>query len=236
MKNFFKFELKRSIFSKSTFFSIFVIALCIFYSYYDYTIVLSPYVDGIDIFIYVISDYLALLAPLIACIPFSNSLLIDEESGIQPYINSRLSRRKYLTCRLIANFSVSSLIFFVVELGAFTILIFIYGINDNHNEILGAFSNIYYNSKLFYGIISIIITTLFGGIFSTLALGISNIVKNKYLTIIIPYVYVIISGTIFELIGLNDLINLHVCSLFNIHLRSNTTSFALILYDLILFF
>lgn len=239
MKNYFKSEFKRAFFSKNTLISIIIVFICLIIPYLSEIKIPYPNEDGINFFIrigaFLSISFLPLLAPLVACIPFSNSYILDKESGVINYIYAKIDSKKYFTIKIIVNGLVSGLIFLIPQLIMLLFLILFHGMNSSSIEIVGAFSTIYYSSKSVYAIILIFVEFIFGFIFSTLALGISALTENKYLTIIIPFIYVMISGTVFEIIGLNRILNLNVITLFDISYSTKMTSLSLIVYDIIIF-
>lgn len=234
-----KVEFKRAVFSENMLFAMLIVLIALIIPYYEGSKIPFPNEDGLNFFVrigaFLPSSFLPLLAPILCCIPFSLSYIIDKESGFYNYICVRIGTKKYFSIKLMINTLVSGLVFLIPQLIMLMFLIITQGINDNNMEIVGAFSEVYYSSKISYVILLIFIQFIFGGIFSTLALGISAVVQNKYLTIILPFVYVLLSGTVFELIGLNDSFMLNVISLFDISYSASMTASNLIIYDLIIF-
>lgn len=240
MKSYIETEFKRAFFSLSTLISILLVFIALFIAYYNDLKFPPRYVSGIDLFFRarncLATSYLPLVSPIIACLPFANSYILDKEAGIQNYIYMKVKHKKYLSARLFVNALAGGLVLMIPQLIFGIYLILVKGVNNLYFESMdGAFSNVYNTSKIEYFIILIIISFIFGAVYSTFALGISTIANNKYLTIIIPFVYVIITGTIFELTGLNSIVNLNVIALFDISDYAYYTSLNLILYDIALF-
>lgn len=182
-------------------------------------------------------SYLSNLAPLIVCIPAATSYVIDKKSGFLNYIFIKLKKKEYFKIRFAVNALIGGLTILIPETVMLIFMVIRHGINNKHlPDIGGAFGGIYQISKPSYAVIILIMTFIFGIVFSTFALGISAIVENKYLTILLPYVYVIISGTIFEVIGFNKFAYLNVVVLFNISCKGDLTSINVILYDIALMF
>lgn len=239
MYKYFKVELKRAVYSKNTLFAAVLVFILLVIPAYKESINPWPNEDGIDFFIrigaYLPTSYLPLLAPIIACIPFSNSYILDKASGFSKYIYPKLEVKRYLTIKLLVNAIVSGVTLFIPQMIMLTILLIIRGINSNKIEMVGAFSIIYSNSKIAYILILLIVQFVFGAVFSTFALGISSINENKYLTIIIPFIYVIITGTVFEILGLNNIFNFNVVTLFDISYYAKMTISNVVIYDALLF-
>ncbi|MEL5898788.1 hypothetical protein AAGC94_12035 [Clostridium sporogenes] len=217
MRNYIKNEFKRAFFSKGALIC-FGISLIIFllgfselarFGIYGFTNVY----DFIDIFLYCRDvgkfSILVLIAPLLAAIVYSNSYLSDKNSGYLKFIYLRIDKKKYILTRLIANAVVSGLMIVLASLVMLIILAIIYGINikgaSPSLNIEGPLSYVYYNNKWLYCIIILMLSFSFYAIFSTLALGASTIINNKYFSFLAPFFYYIISGTLFIIFKLYPL-------------------------------
>lgn len=198
-----------------------------------------PGSDGINLFLWARTNdsysFLPLMAPIIACIPFANSYIIDLDSGILNYLYVKIDRKKYFLTKLTVNALISGTVFLIVQALFLVVLIAVYGINGNRIETPGAFSSIYYSSKIAYAVFLLIMSFIYGVVFSTLALGISAAIHNKYLTVIIPFIYGIITGTIFEVSGLNKVFDLNIVILFDISYRKYVNNLNVVIYDVVLF-
>ncbi|MPQ45084.1 hypothetical protein [Clostridium tarantellae] len=248
MKNYFKQEFYRALTSKNTLIT-FLITLILFVTpfIFEYSIPkwslcnFKEVFDGIDIFIKITNGItsvgiLLIVAPILACLPFSTSYLEDKESGFLKYIYMRKSQRKYIFIKIFINALVSGLAILIPATFMLLFLIILLGINVNSlssNDFSGAFMYIYNYSKLGYAVFLLISLFIFNVIFSTLALGVSPWLKNKYLTIVFPFFYYIFSGTILEISGFNRIINLKATYLFTLGSFMSDTN--IILYQLGLF-
>lgn len=240
MLNYFKSEFKRLFISINTLIAMLMVIVCLIIPYIDEVRMPWPGADGIIYFIRIGAclpySYLPAFAPLIACIVSANSYIADKNSLTISYIITRIERKKYFKIRLLINILISGLVLLIPEILMLLFLIICHGLNNNTTiEVVGAFSSIFSYSKVLYVTILLMISFIFGSVFSTFALGISAIVENRYLTILLPYVYVIISGTIFAVTGINNVINLNVITLFDIGYSLTLTGINVIMYDLVLF-
>jgi hypothetical protein len=209
MSSYFKNEFKRCFWSKENFFGILIILISLIIPYLNERRIPYPGADSIIYFIRIrtglIVSYLPLIAPLIACIPSTTKYITDKQSGILNSIFLKISRKKYFKMRLVINAIASGLVVLIPQIMILAFLIIKFGINNTAMDIYGAFSGLFYYSKPLYVVLLLILSFVSSAVFSTFALGISAATENKYLTILIPFVYIIISGTIFELIGINKL-------------------------------
>lgn len=245
MHHYFKSQLKQSILSKYFFLSFFITFILLSYSFLEFITLgwtcffelSSNHYDFIDIFVLCRSEnrasYLVVLAPLLASLVFSHSYLDDKNSGYLNFIYIRIEKKKYVFTKLLVNAIASGLSIITSSVVIILILSAIYGININPEyalNISGPFSDIYISNKYLYLLIILCISFMFNVVFSTLSLGISGIIDNKYISFLSPFFYYIISGSVFYVIGLYKL---NSTTLFMPN--ENVDLLGLMLYQLILF-
>lgn len=236
MRNYFKYEFKRSFFSKESYLGMSIIILCLIIPYIDEKQIPYPEADSLIYFIRIrtslLTSYLPLIAPLIACIPSSTKYITDKQSGVLNIIFMKITRKEYFKLHVIINSITSGLVVLIPQIIVLIFLLVMYGVNNTQMDVFGAGSALFYSSKILYVILLLGISFISSAVFSTLALGISAVVENKYLTILIPFVYIIISGTIFEIIGINKLFSLNVMALFDMGFNGNLTMINIFIYEL----
>lgn len=238
MSSYFKSELKRVAISKNTLIALILTIVLYFIGYYEFTDFRGFNVEGfkeiydsIDVFIVIRKSYLSLLIPLIASMIFSDSYLLDLETGYLNFIYLRLPRKKYILIKILVNAIISGFVIVVSSILVFIILYLIFGINNNSlfNEVTGTFGLIYQENKFIYFLILIMTSFIFNVIFATLSLGLSPYLKNRYLTVVSSFAYYVISATIF--ISLK-LFQLNATLLFTLNYLSAE---MLIIYQIVLF-
>lgn len=244
-----KCELKRAVFSKTallTFFIILISLLIGFSNGLKHLNDLKSHYDSIDVFLKYVGydgsiNLLCFIAPLLATLVFSNSYLQDKNSNFLKFIYLRIDKKRYIISRIIVN-ALSSGIIIVTALTVFLIIIIsLLGLKTNPDSIFnitGPFAFLYQKSKWIYIVYFIINSFIFNTIFSTLALGLSPFINNKYLSFLSSFVIYIISMTLFPYIGLSAfnmgllfLTNTAVNELFIIIYQS-----ALLILGIILFY
>lgn len=245
MKYYFRNEFKRAVLSINSLIAFLItlalllIAFVEFVHFPTYSIdETKKLFDAVDIFIRIRSttraSFLVLVAPLIAAIVFSDSYILEKETGFTKFIFLRLSPKKYVWIKAVINAIASGLVVSVASLIMLIFLISTYGIRvTNAFEVTGPFSYLFYENRLGYAFFVIFILCLFYMMFATLALGISPWIKNRYLTLILPFFYYIICGTVFEIIPINKFFNFNATAIFN--LQPGTTEHHIIFYSLLLF-
>lgn len=181
MNYYFKNEFKRVLFSRRSIY-VFIITLgLLLISFFNFINIegfnlneFKVIYDSLDVYIYIRKDLLVLIAPILASLVFSDSYLLDSESGFLNYIYIRTNKIKFLL-------------------------------------LLG-------------------VSFIFNVVFSTLSLGLSPWIKNRYLTTLSSFFYYFLSGTLLVSIGLTNL-NANILYTLNpIAAESN-----IILYQIILF-
>lgn len=240
MKSYFECELKRCFFAKESFFAMCIILISLIIPYFNELKVAYPEADSLIYFIRVrtclMTSYFPLIAPLVACIPSATKYISDKKSRMINNILLKIERKKYFRIRVVVNFLVSGLVILIPQLCMLTFLLLKYGVNNTTMDVFGAFSYIFSYSKLLYVIILLILSFISSAVYSSFALGISAIVENKYLTMLIPFVYIIISGTIFEIMGINQIFPLNIMILFDPSYNGNLTFLNILIYLIILLF
>ena len=238
MGSYIKNELKRAIFSKNSLI-VFIVTLVLYiFSFYNFANVpgfnlreFKQANDSLDVFIYIRKDALGLILPLLAAFIFSDSYLLDTESGFINSIYLRISKKEYVTTKILVNALASGIIIAITSSIISIFLIVMLGIHKtNLNTLTGPFSYIYYQSRVSYLILLIINSFIFNAIFATLALGVSPWIKNRYLTVLSSFFYYLISGTLF---GYLHLFKLNGSILFT--LNPIASEIDIIVYQLVLF-
>ena len=220
MISYIKTELKRAIFSKSAILAFCITIIILLLSlidiiFFNYNIDLSTckkYYDSADVFLrcigYNSSSILCVVAPLLASLVFSNSYLQDKDSNYLKFIYSRLDKRKYIISRLLTNALSSGIVILLALLLVLIFITLLLGVRVNSNSlfnITGAFTFIYTKSKWIYILYFIGNLFIFNIVFSTIGLGLSPFINNKYLAFLCPFAIYMISMTLFPYIGLNFL-------------------------------
>lgn len=215
MSLYFKNEFKRALFSKKSLIIFIIVFVLFIISFINFTNIkififnLSEFkklYDSIDVFILLKDDALVLLAPILASFIFSDSYLLDIDSKFINFIYTRVSRKKYFFTKLLVNALASSLVITFASILVFICLYCILGLNQTSlHQPINSFTYIYAQSRFLYLILLFITSFIFYTIFSTLSLGISPWIKNKYLTVLSSFFIYILSGTLLQYMGLSKL-------------------------------
>ena len=181
MNYYFKNEFKRVLFSRRSIY-VFIITLgLLLISFFNFINIegfnlneFKVIYDSLDVYIYIRKDLLVLIAPILASLVFSDSYLLDSESGFLNYIYIRTNKIKYITIKLLVNALVSGIVITFASSIIILFLIILLGVNNNHlHDITGPFNFIYYQSRILYFLLLLGVSFIFNVVFSTLSLGLS---------------------------------------------------------------
>lgn len=188
------------------------------------------------------SSFLVIAFPILSCIPFAMSYKTDNLSGFTRYVYLRANKNHYKAIKLFVNGIVGGFVIFIGPFLGFIYLLInkiLFGnpMMKEQSETVKYFQNIGINSATLM-IISILAILFFCGfVFSTFGLGVSAIMENKYVAILVPFIYLIISATI--LLKVNPYLN--VVALYDVDYGMSFTQRVLyggiiITFSIILFF
>lgn len=228
LKNYIKNEFKRGFFSKRNKIAISLCFLCMVL--YMHENLFSTYweVEASYLFTWSTRGFIGTFAPILVCLPFSDSYLDDVNSGMQKYLYTKITPIKYGVIKLFVNGLLGG---FVLLIGSFlSFLIFLSrGIHVVKNaNILSGLADIYTKSPFGYIFLIMFCMFIFGIVFSTLGLSISTIIKNKYVSMIFPLMFYMILSVFLEGV-INWLSPSRLMLLRDGHI------FTIFLYDFILF-
>ncbi len=228
MKNIFKSELKRAIFSKEMLFAI-IIGLII--SIWHIVSIVPDNMIGADfeslfplayplhVFnmwignSYGIQPYLYyFLLPIIVVIPFGLSYYSDMKSGYINHICLRVSKKKYLMSKYCATFISGGIAFIIpllINLMATAVLfpsILPQASDEMGNTLTTSYIlyKLYFNQPYLYIFIYFIIDFIAGGIVASIALAVSKFVSHIYMVVAYPLVIYIFFYSLLDMIGQSE--------------------------------
>ena len=227
MLMFFKSELKRAILSKNMAFAIFICIVSFFLNF-DFIYSLLTYsVRGVTYF-YNLSVYggiISLLFIIIATIPFATSYLDDYSS-----VKDKIGGFKYVITKFVVNFIAGGLVIFIPFVLFFLFLLVLKGVSlrdlDYATEVNISLRHIFEHSQVQYMLLNIILSSIAGATFSTVALAVSIYTKNKHLVMVFPFLCYIASA-----IFLSDY-NLNLQMIFNLDTDINLSMTYRLIYAL----
>lgn len=204
-------EVKRAFFSKATLFSIILSIILMFWGMFESL----QWVTGGNVSIMYAflqgynsgtSSFLVIAFPILACIPFATSYKTDNLSGFVKYIYIRNNRINYKIIKLCINGFIGGFVVFIGPFVGFVYLIvnkmiFNTPMVKEQLETVDYFNSVGVDSPLSMIILIMVILFICGFIFSTFGLGVSAIMNNKYVAVLVPFVYFIVSATILSKIN-----------------------------------
>lgn len=157
-----------------------------------------------------VSNILILIFPIISAISYSDSYLEDVNSGFIKAIYTKEKKVKYLILKFLSNFIVAGTAIAAPLLLNFIALILLYPSIPTHAVLGrptimpgGLFPGLFYNHPAIYILIWILIYFLYSGAFASIGLSLGILIKNKFVTLIAPFIIYHIASIILQLMNKN---------------------------------
>lgn len=203
-----KTELKRAILSKKFMFSVLfcitvqIISVLIMIYHIDFNNVesLNNMCDRYMLW-YFSTEIGCFVVPLASCIPYSASLVEEKNTTFINFVSIRSHYSKYIKEKILSVF-ISGFLSIFISVGIFLILISFSPYQSRSINVVGFLSDIYYKSPNLYYAFYLIISSLLGGVFATIGLAVSVIIKNSLAATVIPSIYYFLMTYIFSSVGL----------------------------------
>lgn len=135
------------------------------------------------------------MAPLLAAIPFANSYFVDISEGYVKNLVSRGDKRQYLVAKYVAIFASGGMAValpLVLDILMCTALLPSYLPNISTGLFSITYCEFYYTHPWIFIMLFLLVDFLFGGIYAVSALLVTELIENKYLLSIFPYVFMIL--------------------------------------------
>lgn len=232
-----KNEFRKAALSRKTFFAFFMSVSCLAIGAYEPMMYGNQMYDFAETFILAqtsgVSSLIAILFPLICCIPYATSYIEEMESGHIYYTYTKLSKKKYIISKLLVNGVIGGSVIAIPCLLLLGISLGVKGtsLTAESGSMVVYGRDLYLQTPIAYVLLLILNSFICGFIFANLALGFSAFLKNKYLTILMPFGFYIFSGVVLS----NISIYLNAITLFDVHQYGELERIGIILYDIILF-
>ena len=154
----------------------------------------------------------ALTFPLLASLAFSDAYAEDFNTGFIKNILTKVNKKRYLLSRYAVNFCIGGLmatlpltVNFLGEMAAYPLI-------DNHYFLGmpvvtggGFWPELFYSHPLVYILLRLGLLFLFGGMLASLGLAFSTVVKNRYIVLIFPFLFVLMMDVVANVLGMYSL-------------------------------
>lgn len=230
MQAYLKEEMKRAFLSNVTILSIIVAFISIFIGTIETYLFPDPENNAFNLLEKGYSDILSLLFPLLVAIPFTASYIIDRETGYLKYILVRMKLTHYMLTRLLVNGLVGGFVLAFSLTVSFILFVILKGTHSSviYSQVI-ILKGVLNTNPFLFAFALIFNSFICGFVFATFGLGMSTFLKNKYLTVLFPFIFYVFSGTI--LILINPLF--HSTVIYDLSFGGSTILTVLI-YDIIL--
>ncbi len=181
------------------------------------------------------ASLIAVMFPVLAVVPYCMSYRKDMDSGFRVYLNIKGSVGKYRSAKLLAVSGSGFSALFIPCLLWLLICCFILKTGKTEFSIIHGIyfaEGLYTYAPFLYGMIYVCNAGLQGAVFSVLALGLSSVIKNKYLAAFLPFCYCIFTAAVLDTYNMA----LNALTLFTIGQYFNDTIgyWGILAYDAIL--
>lgn len=137
------------------------------------------------------------LLPLLAVLPYGWSYFIEYKSGYLKQVVVRSSKLQYFLAKYIATFMAGGLVVCIpLVINLLVVACFIPAITPSPMYALyysiahvSMWSQFFYSQPLFFVILYLMLTFIFGGLFATMSLSISFFCKNRIAIILVPFFF-----------------------------------------------
>lgn len=162
--------------------------------------------NAYDAIIWAQGNIIALLVPLIAVLPYADSLVEDRVSGFLRFVLIRVSYRYYLfakfaVCWLSGGVATAlpMLCFFV-----FVLLLYPRGLLPLSLARVvptGPLSGLYATAPDLYIFFLVALAFVFGGVYAILGLAVATLTDNRYVVVVIPFLLYHVANFVLALLG-----------------------------------
>ena len=199
-----KTELKRAIFTKSFLSACGTAFFMLMIGGYQYVEdFLSGYTtSGVwaDKYIFSLSigrtSILCGFVPIVVIIPYVLSYRKERDSGFRQLMILKGTRRAYVRAKLLAVACSGFLSMFLSNLCWLLVCRICFGTGEIINPRTDLFLEVFERSPFGYGMIYVLNVGLVGAVFALLALGLTAVIRNRYLAVLLPFCYGVFSAAI----------------------------------------
>lgn len=184
---------------------------------------------------YGMTSLIAVLFPIVVMIPYTLSYRKERDSGYQQLMVLKSSAKTYRIAKATAAACSGFLVFFLPNLCWLLICRFMLGTGSTKYPILygvGFAESLYKTYPFLYGLIYVFNAGIQGAVFALLGLGLSAVIRNRYLAVLLPFCYCIFSAAVLDAYnrGLNALSLMVIGQYYNAVIGYS----GIVVYDIIL--
>lgn len=203
-------ECKRAMISKTSFIAFGISLFLLLVGGWDY-VVPFPYpitVGGTYLEKYLmalsdgVSSWLAVCFPIVGCIPYALSYRDETDSGFYYLYLLKTGRGKYRIAKMISTFVSGFMAVFAACLIWYLFMVFVIGTGESQFPIIYDIDfaqELYDEQPFLYGMIYTVNAGLQSGVFAVLGMGVSAVIKNRYIAILLPFAYCIFSAAVLDM-------------------------------------
>lgn len=146
------------------------------------------------------SSLLGVFYPIVVMIPYVLSYRRERDSGYRQLILLKTSKKVYLRAKLLAVAGSAFVSMLLPNLCWILVCRFMLGetdpMYDNFRHMITFALPLYDNHPGWFAIMYAVHISILGAIFAIVGLGLSAVIKNRYLALLLPFCYCVFSGAI----------------------------------------
>jgi len=212
-----KLELKRAFFSWSFGLAFLIGLIALGQGLYNYGrgFPISPEAKNADPFLYNSFDALlmarlgliSIVVPLLAALPFADSLALDRNSGYIRFLLLRTKRPKYIWSKFLANVLSGGMAVALPHIIIYitATIIFPEGlptlIGQQRMIVTGPLSDVYQSNPALYVWFIIFLSLLFGVVYTTTGMTVACFSDNRYVVLASPFMFYIVTSFVIANLG-----------------------------------
>ncbi len=228
---YFGWQLRKEVFATETIFVFLAFMICYFFTGISEVSFHNVFLS--DFLRITCENVLALIFPMLVCLPLAVKYVTEWQSGYLYLMLSKMSIKRYVLTKLLTNALIGGLLVSIPAAICLIMLVIDKGLSvGSYMESswqINLFPMLYETHPVGYACMMLLAFFLCGAVFATLGLGIGAILKKRYLAILLPLAYYIGTAVAFPGGPLNAT-NMYTLG----HLFSNELIFCLI-HEMILF-
>lgn len=208
------YDMKNAIFNKKMILALALVLVCLFVGGAEVLFNNSEGIDFSYLFLFSLScgtsSVLALIYPVLACIPYSDTYSVEKSSGYLFYKRVKKEKSRYILSKWLSCGVSGGLVISVPVAMYLVICLLSKGTNlvDEGMQYVTHNINFYQHAPVLYCFGYVGNAFICGMIFSIMGLAISVFIKNRYLIIFLPLVIYIVLNILFSdmMINLNPIL------------------------------
>lgn len=149
-----------------------------------------------------VTSWMTVCFPIVGCIPYALSYRDESDSGFYYLYLLKTNRGQYRLSKIIATFVSGFLAVFGACFTWYLFMIFVIGTGESQFPILydvNFAESLYDRRPFLYGMVYTLNAGVQSGVFAVVGMGVSAMIKNRYIAVLLPFAYCIFSAAVLDM-------------------------------------